>query len=146
MSNLVEHAKVELAKIDLKPDSKEEMHQLMYKQIIEIVELFASQGHSGFSANYALSVIMKLLRYEPITALTGEDAEWLEVDESVAGRKMWQNVRCAGRVIKEEDGKCYDLEGKIFRDKDGSTYTNRDSWVEITFPYFLQTEYVDVEK
>lgn len=36
----------------------------------------------------------------------------------------------------------YDTEGRVFCDPDGICYTNRDSRVDITFPYTPKTEYV----
>lgn len=143
MSNLQEHAKAELARIGLTPDAKDGLDRAMYQNIMSVIILFSGQGHSGGTAGYAINILSHLMSYEPITPLTGEDDEWLEMDEAVAGRKMWQNIRCAGRVIKEADGKCYDLEGKVFVDPDGSKWTSRDSWVEVTFPYTLKHEYVD---
>ena len=55
----------------------------------------------------------------------------------------WQNNR-ASHVFKCSDGQAYDIEGKIFRDKAGHCYTNRDSRVDVTFPYTPKREYVDV--
>lgn len=143
MSNLQEHAKEELARIGLSVFSKDPMDRAMYQNIMSVITLFSGQGHSGGSAGYAIGILSRLMKYEPIAPLTGADDEWIEMDEAVAGRKMWQNKRCAGRVIKEADGKCYDLEGKVFMDPDGSQWTNRESWVEITFPYTLKHEFVN---
>lgn len=141
MSNLVDHAKIELAKIGLSEHAPDEMNRHMYGDLMTIINIFAGQGHSGGSAGYAIGVLSKLLNYEPLAPLTGDDDEWMDVTETI-GRKAWMNKRCS-RIIKEEDGKCYDLEGRVFRDPDGSTWTNRDSWVEITFPYTPKHEFVD---
>jgi hypothetical protein len=42
-----------------------------------------------------------------------------------------------------EDGKTYNISRRIFRDFDGSYWTNHESRVEITFPYVPKSEYVD---
>lgn len=55
------------------------MQDLINKNILEIIEVFSNQGHSGFSAGYAISVLERLLRYKPLTPLTGEPDEWNEV-------------------------------------------------------------------
>lgn len=138
---LIDHAKAELDLIGLTEDAKDSMDRMMRQNILSVITLFSGQGHSGGTASYAIQLITRLLRYEPITALTGADDEWRDMSE-ISDRKMWQNLRCS-RVIKEADGKCYDLEGKIFVNPDGSQWTNRESWVEVTFPYIPKHEFVN---
>lgn len=138
MSNLVEHAKRELKSM---LESDEEINRLMANNILEIVETFSKQGHSGFSASYAIGVLTKLLNWEPFGPLTGEDSEWHD-----PGGDSLQNIRCS-RVFKDKaTGRTYDIEGKVFRSKNGGAYTNRDSHVDVTFPYTPKTEYVEVEE
>jgi hypothetical protein len=135
VSNLVNHAKRELALIG---HAEDEMQAAMNAHIIRMVETFADEGHSGFSASYAVAALEKLLRFEPLTPLTGSDDEWMEV-----GDGLFQNVRCS-HVFKE-DGNAYDIAGRMFREPDGVCFTGRDSRVPVTFPYTPTTEYVDVE-
>jgi len=132
MSNLINHAKTELSFL-LDGD---EMNRDMYDHLIHMVEEFAKEGHSGFSANYAINMLNKILRFEPIRPLTGEDDEWIQVSNT-----LWQNKRC-GRVFKGEDGRAYDIEGKVFVEPNGVTYTSRDSYVYVAFPYTPKTRYV----
>lgn len=66
---MIEYAKRELELIGKDEDG---MQELMNKNILEIVEIFSKQGHSGFSAGYALNVLERLLKYKPLTPLTGE--------------------------------------------------------------------------
>ena len=133
MSNLVNHAKRELALVG---GADDEMQSAMNEHLIRMVETFADEGHSGFSASYAVAVLQKLLRFEPLTPLTGADNEWHEVAPGT-----FQNVRCS-HVFKDETG-AYDINGRVFRDPDGSCWTNGDSRVPVTFPYTPTTEYVD---
>ena len=139
-SNLIKHAKTEFKAagwIDV--DGKmEEMQDLMCRQVLELLKLFSSHGHSGTSAPYAVNMFKKLAMFEPIVPITGEDWEWTEVDDN-----MWQNKRCS-HVFKGENGRAYDMEGKIFRESNGSCYTSKDSRVYIDFPYTPKREYVDV--
>ena len=129
MSNLVEYAKAELARID----SDDKMQKLMNKHIIDMVELFAAEGHSGFSASYAIEQLERLLRFLPLTELTGEDDEW---NEYSAGE--YQNKRCS-TVFKDKTG-IYDIYGYVFSDDGGETwYTNRKSRKYIKFPYYPPT-------
>lgn len=133
----IEHAKRELQAIGYKLDDKEEgPNKWMVEGIFELLEVFSKQGHSGFSAPYAARTFAKLALYEPLGPLTGDDSEWVEI-----GHGLYQNARCA-HVFKE-NGQAYDAEGRIFRDPDGTCVTNRDSRVNITFPYTPTREYVD---
>jgi hypothetical protein len=135
-----EHAKHELDLIGLKEDS-DEMDRAMRNHILKMVEVFSDEGHSGFSASYALAILSKLLKFEPLTPLTGEDSEWNLVSEI---DNLYQNRRCS-HVFKS-NGKSYDINGKVFVQEDGVSYTSVDSRVDITFPYTPKTEYVKVSE
>ena len=80
---MVDYAKSELNRITDKCTDKDskEMQEMINNDIIEIIEVFSKQGHSGFSANYAISILTKLLSGKPISVLTGEYDEW--------GRCIW---------------------------------------------------------
>ena len=132
--NLIEHAKRELDLI-LKSCEDEEavkMQKAINKDIMDIIEMFGNQGHSGFSASYTINMLTKLLNYSFITPLTGNDDEWIEVSDGV-----FQNKR-EGRIFKQADrfdGKAYYIDGKAFSDDGGkSWYTNGDSFVTVEFP------------
>ena len=43
---------------------------------LELVELFNSQGHSGYSAAAVMDITLKLFRFENLTPLTGDPDEW----------------------------------------------------------------------
>lgn len=104
---------------------------------LDLVRLFADQGHSGFSANATVRTAEKLMRFEPLTPLTGEDGEWNGLGDG------WQQNRRCSHVFKE-NGEAYDSRGKVFRHPDGVSYTCHESRVPVTFPYTPTVEYVDV--
>lgn len=131
--NLYSHALRELP-----PAGDDEMQALMNRGLLELVLVFSTHGHSGFSASYATSMLEKLLRYKPLRPLTGEDDEWVEVSDG-----MWQNNRCS-HVFKDAERGAYDIDGKVFREPSGATYTSRESHTTVAFPYWPTTEYVDV--
>ena len=111
-SELVKFAKNEL-EILLEQSKKEgeesaSMQDFFNKNIIEVVKTFSEGGHSGITANLALQYIDRLLRYKPLTRLTLEDNEFVEVADGV-----YQNIRCAN-VFKQKDrfdGKPYCIDG-----------------------------------
>lgn len=136
-SNIVSFARNELA-IAFPVDDG--MQSAMNSDVLDIVCLFSTQGHSGMSAGYARGLADKLLGYEPISPLTGEESEWMPLgysDDMTA-----QNRRC-GHVFRRKDGTAYDSTGRVFREPDGACYTSGDSRVDIAFPYTPTREYVD---
>lgn len=140
MSNLVAHAKDELERAGLfREDS--DYGGMLGDAVLKMVQQFADEGHSGFSAGMAVSLFERLARFEPLTPLTGADDEWTECEE-LNDKPMYQNKRCP-HVFKEGDH-AYDIEGRIFREPNGVCFTSNDSRVPVTFPYTPSREYIDV--
>ena len=138
---MIEYAKKELARIEHDEDG---LQDLMDKCVLEVLGVFAEQGHSGFSAGYVIRLLERLMRFLPLTPLTGEDDEWNEIAPG-----KYQNRRC-GRIFKE-NGQAYDIDGKAFSDDGGRTwFTNRNSRVPVSFPYEVPTKpefvYLDRKK
>ena len=117
------------------------MQQAMCEHVLKLLEVFGEEGHSGLSAPYAANVFCKLALFAPLTPLTGEDWEWVDVSED-----LLQNKRCSHVFKNKKTGEYYDINGKIFRDKSGCCYINYDSRVPVTFPYEPKSEYVDVDE
>ncbi len=144
MGGLRDHAVQEFEVLGW-PGEGDEMQKSICDDLLSMVDVFADQGHSGFSANYILGLFDDLARFKPLSPLTGEDDEWNDVaGDASNGSELWQNKRCS-EVFKEADGKAYWIGGRIFRDPDGGTYTNGDSHVPVEFPWTRpEPEIVDV--
>ena len=130
MSNLVEHAKDELKRIGM-IDSGDPYNEFATKAILDLIELFASQDHSGFTAKYVINAFNRLAMFKPLSPLTGKDDEWRDL-----GDGSFQNKRYSA-VFKGKDGVAYNIEGKVFTDDGEVWYTCRDSKVNVTFPYVV---------
>ena len=143
MSNLIAHAERELAAVGLDSPDGDFYGGLTKSAVMELIRVFADQGHSGMSASIVTGIVEKLMRFEPLSPLTGADDEWtaLNYDSDMAA----QNKRCS-HVFKRADGTAYDSNGRVFREPSGASYTGRGSRVEITFPYVPTVEYVDVDE
>lgn len=136
---LLSYAESELDQIGL--TDEDEYNGMMRKHILHMIKEFSDEGHSGFSAPYAISILTKLFAFKPLTPLTGADDEWSDVRE-YGPEPHYQNKRKSS-VFKEANGECYDIDGKVFwdwyKDADGnvskSYYTCRESRVPVTFPY-----------
>ena len=151
MSNLHKHALDEFRAAGWTDENgkfNDEMQEAICTHILKLLDVFADEGHSGTTAPYTVDVFKKLAMFEPLTPLTGEDWEWVDVSDMAGSGKWYQNKRC-GHVFKDDTG-VYDSEGIIFYDwckneetgeKYKSYFTSRESRVPVTFPYTPKTEY-----
>ena len=138
---IVDHAKKEFETLGWPGDC--DMQKMVCDNVLELLEAFAEQGHSGSSAPYVLNLFDQLAKFNPIAPLTGEDSEWTDVSD-MSGYVHFQNNRDS-EVFKDEKGESYWIHGKIFREPDGCTYTSSNSHVAITFPWTKpKPEIVDV--
>ena len=139
MSNLETFAEREMRDAGLF-DKDSDYDGALATSVMELVRVFSAQGHSGASAGRTLAIFAKVAAFEPLGPLTGGDDEW--VDQAEQNRRpLWQNRRCS-HVFKTAEG-AYDIEGRIFRDPDGTCWTSSESRVPVTFPYVPRREYVD---
>ena len=124
---------------------EDRMQKDICKSILDLLEVFAKEGHSGSSAPYAIDLFSKLAKFEPIVPLTGEDWEWAEVSSGV-----FQNRRCSHvfKDLTQFNGQAYDTSAVVFYDtridknsKEYKSYfTSKGSHQPITFPYTPKTE------
>ena len=118
----------------------DEMQKSMCEHVLELLEVFSKEGHSGFSAPYAINLFSTLAKFKTITPLTGEDSEWNNVSDS-SNCTLYQNKRNSA-VFKGKDG-AYDIDATVhwewYRCEDGTiekTYFHRGGdRTYITFPY-----------
>lgn len=124
-----EYGRKELERIGYFKEGDDPYNEAVANAILKLLEVFDSQGHSGFTAPYTAQIFHRLATFKPITPLTGEDDEWNEIEPG-----LLQNKRYSA-VFKDKTG-AYNIEGKIFSDNDGEIwFTNKDSKVYIEFPY-----------
>jgi hypothetical protein len=124
------------------PEKKDSMQRMMDKDVLDIIDMFSNQGHSGLSASYAISILERLLRKLPLTPLTGDEDEWQDITKMYGahnGETVQQNKRC-GQVFRRnnDNSTAYDMRGKIFyKEENGERYyfINRESRIPIKFPY-----------
>lgn len=114
-SNIYKHALKELEFLNIpEEDGSAGPDQWVRDNILELIEVFSTQGHSGFSAPYVVSLFSKLATYEVLSELTGEDSEWNDVSEYFDGVTTYQNNRCSN-VFKSEDG-CFQTDAVVYED------------------------------
>jgi hypothetical protein len=144
LSNYITHAIREFKAagwMDPLGNYEDEMQALICKHVLKLLDVFNDEGHSGSSAPYAINLFKALAMFEPLCPLTGNDDEWNEV-----GNGVFQNNRCSHVFRNKErfNGQAYDIDAVIFREPNGSCYTNSESSQPVVFPYTPERKYVDV--
>ena len=107
-SNLVSYAQRELQEAGLF-DKDSDYSGMIGNAVLDLVKMFSSQGHSGFSAEYTLHIFNKVISYHPLVPLKNPiiTKEYMEVGEDV-----WQSTRLFS-VFSNNQGKTwYDINGK----------------------------------
>ena len=143
MCNLIEYAKQELLFAGYKPIEEEEdgPNKWIQENLLELLDTFSKQGHSGFSASYCLSAFKTLASFKPLTPLTGSWEEWGDVCEDA-----FQNKRDSSVFKDRKTGVCYTIDGYVFDDLRGcGGFTSKYSRKLVTFPYIPKSpEVVEV--
>lgn len=121
-----------------------DMQKLICRNMLDLLEVFDTQGHSGSTAPYVINAFEKLASWKPLGPLTGADSEWNDIS-SHGGGSAFQNKRCPA-VFKDEDGTTYHSGGRVFKEPDGCCYTSKNSRVPVTFPYTPKVIYVDASE
>jgi hypothetical protein len=73
--------------------------------IMNLIRVFASEGHSGMSAAISLQIFSRLAQFKALTPLTNDPAEWHDVSD-ISGEPMWQNIR-QSTCFSSDGGKTY---------------------------------------
>lgn len=90
-SQLITHARRELQLAGLF-DEDSDYGGMLGTSVMKLVEAFANEGHSGFSAAMAIDIFQRLARFQNLTPLTTDPDEWMNVSD-MSGSEMWQSRR-----------------------------------------------------
>ena len=82
--SLITHAKKEMERMWPEQDV---MQDIAKANVLELLEVFSNQGHSGRSAPYVLADC------KPLGQLTGEDSEWVEVGNIFRDQNGYSRVK-----------------------------------------------------
>jgi hypothetical protein len=121
--NIQEFAIHELDLADI-TDKNPDIYPFLRTAVLDMIIAFGKAGHSGGSAAQTIAIINRILKFEPLTPLSGNDDEWLDCSD-VYGKSdgsIFQNIRCP-YVFKNDLGHAWVL--------DVNTAAQRP----ITFPY-----------
>jgi hypothetical protein len=125
-------------------DKDSDYDGMLGEAVKELLLVFQKQGHSGYSAQATASIFYKLVKGEPLSPLTDDPSEWMELTDNILQNRRVSNVF----IDKTVSEKPYTLDGKAFSDDGGKNYwTNINSRVHFDLPgYPPKTEYVILNK
>lgn len=103
-SALMKHAELELKLADM--IDSDEYNGLISKAVMELIQKFSEQGHSGFSAQMVREIFNKLSNFETLTEITSNPDEWINDLEMGGSAKLWQNKRNPA-IFSEDGGKTW---------------------------------------
>lgn len=89
--NLYEHSKDELTRAGIF-DKDADYGGALGPAVMELIETFRKQGHSGMSAQMTLDLFTRLAQFGNLTPITSSVDEWEDVSE-MSGYPLWQNKR-----------------------------------------------------
>lgn len=159
---LIEHAKLEL-QIAGAFDKDSAYDGAIGEAVLELIEVFAKQGHSGNSAAIVRHMFNLLADYKPLIPITGKDEEWGDVRDLGSGEPWYQNKRCSALFKDGKDGRPYYIDAIVKRDQRGITWSgrawlNEEDWLNgdrskmidkrgyiKSFPFTPKTFYIDVK-
>lgn len=120
MSNLVKHAENELKLAGLF-DKDSDYDGELGRAVLELVKVFAKQGHSGFSAYQTLAIFNEVANYKNLTPIGSTKDEWMDVSGMTSsGEGMWQNTRRGTTFSRDGGATWYDI--------DNPKLNNGDDW------------------
>jgi hypothetical protein len=119
---------------------------MLYEAVMELVRVFAAQGHSGSSASRTIDLFSKVAGYKNLIPITGADHEWNDV-----GNDMLQNNRVSSVFKEKSTGRAYYLDAIVWRTPNGGAWSGKASGVSSrqyirSFPFIPKTFYIDVNE
>jgi len=125
--SLQNHAKIEL-QIAGFFDKDSDYGGMIGKSVMELIDVFCKQGHSGTSAPFVANIFNKLAKYEPLQPITGKDEEWSDITKLNDGESMYQNKRCSALFKDGIDKTPYYIDAIVKRDEQGICWTGK-AWL-----------------
>jgi len=157
-----QHAKLELELAGFF-DKDSDYGGSIAEDVMELLDVFSKQGHSGMSAPAVAGLFHKLATFQSIMPITGKDEEWGDVKDGVDGQHWYQNKRCSALFKDRKDGTPYYIDALIKRDQNGTCWSGM-AWLSEedyktgdrskmvgkkgyvkSFPFTPKTFYIDVK-
>lgn len=114
--SLVQHAERELRDAGLF-DKDSDYNGMLGEATLELVKVFAAQGHSGFSAKCVIDLFRRVASYQVLSPLKHPmvSKEYIDHSDTHGGNPVFQSTRKSS-VFSEDGGKrWYDIDKRVPR-------------------------------
>lgn len=111
MSNLEAHAEAEMRRAGLY-DKDADYAGMIPEAVMKLVKVHAAEGHSGASHWLTLQVFNKVINFKPLTPLTDNPAEWMQLGPDLMPDQTWQSCRQSSCFSKDGGKTWYDIDEK----------------------------------
>jgi hypothetical protein len=108
---LVDHAKYEMDLVGLF-DQDADYEGMIANSVMELMQTFAGQGHSGGSSEITRDLFHRLSNFETLSSITDDPDEWQDTIEmgTDKSKTLWQNKRDPKFFSKDGGKTYYDVE------------------------------------
>lgn len=118
-SNLYTHAEFELERIGML-DSRDLYEGMLGRGVLDLIQVFSEQGHSGFSGWATIDLFKRLANFEALTAVSDDPDEWEDRSGYSNENPLWQNKRNS-KIFSRDCGKTYyDIDDSDKREYDSA--------------------------
>lgn len=153
MGNLETYAKEELERAGMF-DKDSDYAGGIGDAVMELIKVFAAQGHSGGSAPRVVHLFEKLANYKPILPIEDNPEDWVENSFGILDDNTFQNKRLGSLFKDGENGRAHYLDAIVFRGNRGGGFTSGSVMLSdgtsigssqyVKFPFIPKTFYIDV--
>lgn len=114
--------------------------------VLELIDVFTKQGHSGGSAASVIGLLKTLASYKILAPITDSAEEWVET-----GNRVYQHKRLSAVFKHGENSKPYYLDAIVWKGEEPhDTFTGTIEGIRsrqyIRLPFMPKTFFVDVVK
>lgn len=109
--SLVDHARTELEAAGLF-DKDSDYDGMIGESVMKLIEAFADQGHSGFSAEMTLFIFNRVANFKSLGPITTNPNEWQDL-YGMSDTPLWQNRRQSSCFSRDGGKTYYDLNDPV---------------------------------
>lgn len=147
-SNAYNHAISEFKIAGYKPieECEDDPNKWIQENVLELLEVFYKQGHSGFSANYCVNCFKTLAMFDTLSPIMCSEDEF---SYSEHREDMFQNKRLSSIFKNGKNGRPYYLDAIVWKEQNGNCFSGTVSGISSRqyikdFPFTPKTFYIDV--
>lgn len=138
---LKEFSKTELDLLKPNDEKEKELQEAINDGVLHVVEAFEKEYLTPLTNNYMISILERLLRFKPITAIENNESDWLGLETKKDGTKIFYHKRCRSvhkYVSPDNEVEYLDADAVICSEDGGASWDNYEAYQGKigNFPYY----------